>query len=186
MLMLKAPPDVQSFDYTTRGMSSTNDRLGCEWTDERPFCGGSISRSCLDPPANRSQPEASLVPKAPVEAAGLACNAGDMLAAALVEHLLPRHEADGYATVGHGEAPAGKIGDASELPADMVSGSGRHLTAGARDRRSLKTFDKVPSTLARRVSQQDPPLTDFQQSCTTNRERRGAIRRRRRRAHRRG
>jgi len=70
-----------------------------------------------------------------------------MLAAALVEHLLPRHEADGYAAVGHGEAPAGKIGHAGELPADMVSGSGRHLTAGARDLRSLKTFDKVPSTL---------------------------------------
>ena len=75
-----------------------------------------------------------------------------MLAAALVEHLLPRHEVEGYAAVGHREAPAGKIGDAGELPADMVSGSARKASLHsaaisqptrvslARSRRSMRSL----------------------------------------------
>lgn len=109
-------------------------------------------RSCLDPLTNRSQPGASPCPKPqsmpPVSRATPAI-CWPLRWSSTYCHGTRK----GYAAVDHGEALAGKIGDAGELPADTVSDSagskgqsalGRHLTADARDLSSFKTVDEVP------------------------------------------
>lgn len=50
--------------------------------------------------------------EAPFDATGIAHDAGDVLADALVEYGLPRHELETDAVIDHGKAAAGKLGRA--------------------------------------------------------------------------
>ena len=69
-----------------------------------------------------SQPQPAFASKAPFDTAAIATHgAGDVLADALIEDGLPRHETEAEASVAnegfdHGEAPASEVGGAHQRP----------------------------------------------------------------------
>ena len=89
----------------------------------------------------------------PFDAAGIAHEAGDVLADALVEHGLPRHEAEAEAAlIDHGEPAAGELGGADKLAADISAGNGGppfqsafggERLAGTFDVGGLKPLDQI-------------------------------------------
>src|ERR1019366_6198373 len=62
--------------------------------------------------------------EAPFDAASVAHDAGDVLADALVENWLPRHEPEADAIIDHAEATARALGRADKLAADIFAGLG--------------------------------------------------------------
>ena len=60
-------------------------------------------------------PQPAFPAKTPFDAAGIAHEAGDVLADTLVEDGLPRHELEADAVIDHGEAAAGELGGADKL-----------------------------------------------------------------------
>jgi len=55
-------------------------------------------------------PQTPFPAEAPFDAASIAHDAGDVLADALFEHGLPRHQLETDAVIDHGEAAAGELG----------------------------------------------------------------------------
>ena len=60
----------------------------------------------------------------PFDAACAAHDAGDVLADALVEHRLPRHQLETDAIIDHGEAAGRELGGANKCAADLFAGPG--------------------------------------------------------------
>ena len=58
----------------------------------------------------RSNPQASFPAETPLDSAGAAHDASDVLADAIVEYGLPRHQLETDAVIDHGEAAAGELG----------------------------------------------------------------------------
>ena len=72
-----------------------------------------------------SQPQPPLPAEIPFDTTSSAHCAGDMLADALVEHGLPRHQLEADAVIDHGEAAARKLGRTDKRAADIFAGSWR-------------------------------------------------------------
>ena len=93
------------------------------------------------------QAEPPVSSKGPLDASVVALQAGDVLADALLQQGLPRHELKAEPVLDHCEASADEACDASEAATDMLPGAGwhkgqaavfRHLLARAIDLLSLK------------------------------------------------
>src|SRR6266436_498003 len=100
-----------------------------------------------------SQPQPELPPQIPLDASVTAHNAGDVSADALVEHRLPRHQAEPEPVFDHGVAPADEIGRAGKRTADVPRHLGgveghaarlRHLPPDPLDLLTLQSGDEVP------------------------------------------
>src|SRR3984893_19165110 len=98
------------------------------------------------------QPQPPLPAKTPFDAASSAHCAGDMLADALVEHGLPRHQLETDAVIDHGEAAAGELRGADKRAADIFASLGggerqtafgSHGLADTIDLRTLQIGDKI-------------------------------------------
>jgi hypothetical protein len=88
----------------------------------------------------------------PFDAACAAHDAGDVLADALVEHGLPRHQLETDAVIDHGEAAARELGGADKHAADIFAGLGggerqtafgSHGLADTSDLHTLQIGDKI-------------------------------------------
>ena len=103
-------------------------------------------------PSGHSKPQPPVPAKAPFDAAGIAHDASDMPAHALLEQGLPWHQLETDAIVDHGKAAADELGRANKGTADIVTdlGAGEFQPAlgsqGLADARhfgSLQIGDKV-------------------------------------------
>src|ERR1700726_3832074 len=99
-----------------------------------------------------SYPQPPFPAETPFDAAGIAHCAGDMLADALVEHGLPRHQLEADAVIDHGEAAARELGRADKRAADVFAGLGggerqtafgSHGPADTVGLRTLQIGDKI-------------------------------------------
>src|SRR6266852_6260260 len=72
------------------------------------FAGGQFENK----PASSSQPQPKLPAQMPLDTAVAAHDPGDVPTDALVEHRLPRHQAEPEPVFDHGEASAGEVGRA--------------------------------------------------------------------------
>jgi hypothetical protein len=99
-----------------------------------------------------SQPQPPLPAETPFDAASSAHCAADVLADALVEHGLPRHQLETNAVIDHGEAAALKLGGADKGAADIFArlgggegqtAFGSHGLADTSDLRTLQIGDKI-------------------------------------------
>jgi hypothetical protein len=104
-------------------------------------------------PWGHSYPQPPFPAEAPFDAASsIAHCASDVLADALVEHGLPRHELESDAVIDHGEAAAGELGGADKRAADIFAGLGggerqtafgSHGLADTSHLRTLQIGDKI-------------------------------------------
>src|SRR6266446_2680304 len=108
-----------------------------------------------------SQPQPELPPQIPLDASVTAHNAGDVSADALVEHRLPRHQAEPEPVLDHGVAPACEVGRACKRTADVPARLGgveihaahlRQLSPDPLDFLALQSGDQVPRQDERPVS----------------------------------
>src|SRR5882724_7572599 len=95
----------------------------------------------------RSQPQPALSAEAPFNVAAVAHEAGDVLPDAVVEHGLPRHEAEAEPAVAaqgfeHGEPAAGELSGADELAGNVSAGnSGPPWQTALCGERFARSFD---------------------------------------------
>src|SRR5450631_989731 len=71
-----------------------------------------------------SQPQPPFPAETPFDAACAAHDADDVLADALVEHGLPRHQPETDAVIDHGDAAGRELGGANKCAADVFAGLG--------------------------------------------------------------
>src|SRR5215469_12874711 len=79
----------------------------------------------------KPDPDLPLATEAPLDAAIVATDAADVLVETLLQDRLPGHELETEPVLDHGEAPAGKRGDAGQTARDIFAGTGRGVSQPA-------------------------------------------------------
>src|SRR5450432_3569803 len=130
-------------------MRASLDRMAPVWPhiDKRETVSG-----ILIAPWGHSYPQPPFPTESPFDAAGIAHEAGDVLADTAVEHGLPRHQLETDAVIDHGKAAARELGGANKRAADVLAGLGggerqtafgSHGLADTSDLRTLQIGDKI-------------------------------------------